>query len=261
MVTNMRKIVGVKLSFVNSFSNIELINFENLNNDNENFAQELNTYFNMNYLNDFIQHNNDYEHVDIYPENYFLSQQNNISNLTDSPPLRKQNTSCNSSQMNEQITCYSEGMNYQLDVVTPNEKPFVCPFENCEKSFKFKWILERHSNSHKSIKIFVCDHSGCTKAYKSKENLSLHYKNIHLREKPYSCKFCPSLFSHRNGKTYHERKFHTNYLPHVCDHEECEMAFASKSALTYHLKAKHGEKSGKKYNGRSKFIDESKKGK
>lgn len=78
---------------------------------------------------------------------------------------------------------------------------------------------------------FVCNVTGCEKVYRSKENLNLHIKNIHEKIKPYKCKFCESTFSHRNGilqnifkffylfsigKTYHERKFHINFLPYNC---------------------------------------------
>ena len=51
-------------------------------------------------------------------------------------------------------------------------------------------------------KNFPCSFIGCKKFYKSKENLTLHFKNIHLKEKPYSCKYCKSVFSHRNGKYF-----------------------------------------------------------
>jgi hypothetical protein len=46
---------------------------------------------------------------------------------------------------------------------------------------------------------FPCEYSNCKKTYKSKENLKLHVKNIHLKEKPYSCSYCHKTFSHRNG--------------------------------------------------------------
>ncbi len=79
-------------------------------------------------------------------------------------------------------------------------KLFVCNYEECKKSFNHKWILDRHLLTHKSTKMFKCEYERCVKSYKSKENLTLHIKNIHLNQKPYSCKYCPSLFSHRNGK-------------------------------------------------------------
>ncbi len=52
----------------------------------------------------------------------------------------------------------------------------------------------------KNLKNFKCE--DCEKVYKSKENLTLHIKNIHLKIKPYSCKYCIAEFSHRNGSLY-----------------------------------------------------------
>ncbi len=78
-------------------------------------------------------------------------------------------------------------------------KNFPCTYPNCGKSFTYKWILDRHINSHFCFKLFKCEYKDCSKAYKSKENLNLHIKNKHLGEKPYQCKYCDSRFSHRNG--------------------------------------------------------------
>ena len=71
-------------------------------------------------------------------------------------------------------------------------------------------------NKGKKAKVFQCPITNCFKQYKSRENLNLHVKNIHEATKPYKCRFCAHTFSHRNGKTYHERKFHINYLPYKC---------------------------------------------
>jgi uncharacterized Zn-finger protein len=78
-------------------------------------------------------------------------------------------------------------------------KSFICAFEGCGKRFDYKWILDRHINSHFCFKLHKCDYLGCEKAYKSKENLNLHIRNKHLGEKPYQCRYCISRFSHRNG--------------------------------------------------------------
>lgn len=76
------------------------------------------------------------------------------------------------------------------------------------KNFNKKDILDINpkpkitkTNKKNILKKFPCPFIGCKKIYKSKENLTLHFRNIHLKEKPYSCKFCKSLFSHRNGKS------------------------------------------------------------
>ena len=83
-------------------------------------------------------------------------------------------------------------------------------------------------------KAFKCE---CGKIFSTEENQRLHYINIHLHEKPYSCSFCGEGFSHRNGKIYHERVYHTFIFPYPC--KECNSAFASKSAMIYHMKSKH----------------------
>lgn len=83
-------------------------------------------------------------------------------------------------------------------------------------------------------KIFKCGLITCLKEYKSKENLILHFKNKHLKEKPYICQFCNAEFTHRNGKAYHERKVHNNYLHFICPYKSCQMKFLTKNALNYH---------------------------
>ena len=123
----------------------------------------------------------------------------------------------------------------------------ICDHLNCGMTFRHRWIFERHLSSHLTCRFFRCPEKQCHKLYKSKENLNLHTKNIHEGIKPYQCKYCPSRFSHRNGKlkflilgkTYHERKLHDHYLPHICNVNICRKAFASKSALNYHLINQH----------------------
>ena len=90
----------------------------------------------------------------------------------------------------------------------------------------------------KTLHMFICNE--CYKVYNSKENMLLHYKNIHLKQKPYECSYCSAGFSHRNGKIYHERKFHTKIFPYVCPYiDNCNLTFPTKSSLKYHLKSKH----------------------
>ncbi len=97
-------------------------------------------------------------------------------------------------------------------------------------------LTKKKNLSNKKIKLFKCI---CGKVFHTKENQTLHFKNIHLKQKPYKCSFCDCKFSHRNGKTYHERIFHTFILPYKCDYDNCKLSFASKSALTYHKNNKH----------------------
>jgi len=190
-----------------NFSNIEFISFEQIDAGQDQPAYE-NDVMGLGDLNNFI--------IDKIMSDY----DNNFENLlladTKSPSMSfysemmpiKSNESFSSFALGE--SCFSENIKTSSTLSpleSPNEQPnskqFVCSYENCKKSFKFKWILDRHYLSHKSAKLYKCTYRGCLKSYKSKENLTLHVKNIHLKEKPYSCKFCSSLFSHRNGKNFH----------------------------------------------------------
>ena len=116
---------------------------------------------------------------------------------------------------------------------------------NEKKSDKNENIKKRKKKKNKKKKkkkekiIFKCY---CGKQYNSKENYNLHYKNVHLKIKPYKCNFCEISFSHRNGKNYHERKYHTFIFPYVCKVKSCNKKFASNSALNYHMKTNHSKK-------------------
>jgi len=139
-----------------------------------------------------------------------------------------------------------------LEKILNNSFTYLLPVNINQIQPKINVIISTKSDE---IKKFSCSFIGCKKIYKSKENLTLHFKNIHLKEKPYSCKYCKSLFSHRNGKTYHERRFHTKYFPHKCSIEDCDLKFASKSALNYHFKSNHLRTKRRYRNIKSKFND------
>lgn len=109
-------------------------------------------------------------------------------------------------------------------------------YESQKKRINNKNKKKKKKSNKKKKTIFNCF---CGKNFNSKENYNLHYKNIHLNIKPYQCDFCKVSFSHRNGKIYHERIYHTFIFPYVCKKKNCQKSFASHSALNYHMKTKH----------------------
>ena len=183
---------------MNGFSNIEFINFETLNNnENDNFTIKDPNYDPLNYLNNFLL-----ERL----ESECDSQTDSIMN--DSQSVHSYFSEAQVNRVSESFSGFhidkatSENESFDSGVQNNSvnmESLFSCSFDNCKKNFRFKWILDRHCVSHKVSKTYCCFYKGCPKAYKSKENLNLHVKNIHLKEKPYSCRFCQSVFSHRNG--------------------------------------------------------------
>lgn len=195
---------------MNSISNIEIINFEDLNDKNQSIDLEhekslncMNNCIIEKYYSEYSE--NQYENITDFPCNIsFCSESNNIFqvkkiNLNES----NVNLSC------AEYTTYSENLKNSslndsfnnLEKITNNSFSFIQTSNKFNLSCKKGSNFFKTSSNGKVIKNFPCTENNCDKVYKSKENLILHYKNIHLKEKPYSCIYCASRFSHRNGKT------------------------------------------------------------
>ncbi|KAG8700543.1 Transcription factor IIIA, partial [Ceratobasidium sp. 394] len=74
----------------------------------------------------------------------------------------------------------------QSAAATPQTGPIrtvkwaVCPFENCGKRFRRRYLLEAHLESyHKGKNAFPCVFPGCNKSYSLKTNMQRHYKSVH----------------------------------------------------------------------------------
>lgn len=194
---------------MNSISNIEIINFEEFNQHER--LMDLEKDLNINYMNNFLIEKYDSEYSKVNEMNSYDSSSimsicselnSNFSNA-----ITSMNESCNNSNFGE-LSAYTENIrspNFLNDSFSTLEKVTNNSFSFLRKTNKFKLNVESNTNmsniSYNSTasKYFPCTFEGCEKVYKSKENLTLHYKNIHLKQKPYSCKFCNSQFSHRNG--------------------------------------------------------------
>jgi hypothetical protein len=190
---------------MNGFSNanIQIINFDCISKEEDDNCHT-NNDIGMIHLNEFLLKGYDCEMESQCHEDSLVNDASDFSFFSDIP-VSKTNDSFSSFNSNEQITYFSDLGNSPQKETESNSmfiptNSFVCSFDNCKKNFKYKWILDRHMIAHNKIRNYKCSYRGCTKTYKSKENLTLHVKNIHLKEKPYSCKFCSSVFSHRNGK-------------------------------------------------------------
>ena len=191
---------------MNNFSNIEIINLEELeekdNKSSIDFEQEIGLTNINNFIIDKYQSGFGESQSDILSNeslcNVSICSENNknknidyssMSNFTD-----QTNYSDNSKSLNSLNNSFSN-----MNKISNKSSSFF------KKSPKSKNIINENiegkdlNTSLFSPKLFSCNFEECEKVYKSKENLILHHKNIHLKEKPYSCNFCESHFSHRNG--------------------------------------------------------------
>ncbi len=188
---------------MNSQANIQFINFDSIS--EEEHPSNIPTDLLGMELNNFLLDRFESEY-DIQYGNFLNSQRSQPTSLQDTQ-ASKCFYSVNTSPAEVKLISLEESEDkikekQEKENSMKDTKSFYCKYDNCQKSFKFRWILDRHYLSHKPNKLFLCNYEACEKSYKSKENLTLHIKNIHLKEKPYSCKYCSSVFSHRNGRLY-----------------------------------------------------------
>ncbi|KAJ3644771.1 hypothetical protein Zmor_022476 [Zophobas morio] len=109
-----------------------------------------------------------------------------------------------------------------------------CKF--CSSSFPAPSKLQRHLRTHTKDKPFVCDFKNCGKSFSDKRNLDGH-KALHSNEFNFSCKECGKAFRTKNRLKQHG-KSHMVSTPYVC--EICSKAYKYKSTLIFHLKKHNG---------------------
>ena len=97
-------------------------------------------------------------------------------------------------------------------------RAYVCTI--CNKGFKHKQLLQRHSLVHSDERRFMCQRCGLT--FKTRANLYNH-NAVHSEEKRYSCTYCDAKFSHKTSLVLHTR-WHTGEKPFRCSF--CDKSFS-----------------------------------
>ncbi|KAJ2802015.1 hypothetical protein H4R20_003443 [Coemansia guatemalensis] len=116
------------------------------------------------------------------------------------------------------------------------ERPFVCQFPGCGKSYMRDTHLAVHARKHSESQArrYSCTVPGCTRGFSTNQHLKRHMA-VHSSEKPYACTFdgCMRRFSKRNQLHVHQC-LHTGENPQVCDHPGCTQSFKYPSQLRKH---------------------------
>lgn len=89
-----------------------------------------------------------------------------------------------------------------FNVGQDNKRRYVCPYENCTKSYGKSSHLRSHLTWHTGIKPFVCKEEGCGKGFTRSDELNRHIRT-HTGEKPFECVQCTKKFSRSDHLTKH----------------------------------------------------------
>ncbi|KAL4401909.1 RNA polymerase II transcription regulator [Malassezia pachydermatis] len=87
------------------------------------------------------------------------------------------------------------------------DRPYVCPFPNCDKRFIQKSALNVHINVHTGARPYVC--TECFKAFADTSSLARH-RRTHSGKRPYKCQVlgCGKEFCRRTTLTRHVKRVH-----------------------------------------------------
>uniref|UniRef100_A0A182N2Z2 C2H2-type domain-containing protein n=1 Tax=Anopheles dirus TaxID=7168 RepID=A0A182N2Z2_9DIPT len=72
-------------------------------------------------------------------------------------------------------------------------RPFVCRV--CSRAFSSSSTLQAHAKLHDGVRTHRCP--DCDRTFHRSTNLKLHYRTVHLKEKPYTCPICYRPYTDR----------------------------------------------------------------
>ena len=85
-----------------------------------------------------------------------------------------------------------------------SQRPFVCTYENCKKTYVKSTHLKTHLRRHLGDKPFVCTYEGCKWRFSRSDELSRH-KRTHTGLRPFKCKTCQKSFVRSDHLSKHMR--------------------------------------------------------
>uniref|UniRef100_A0A8B9JPU3 Zinc finger protein 143a n=1 Tax=Astyanax mexicanus TaxID=7994 RepID=A0A8B9JPU3_ASTMX len=119
------------------------------------------------------------------------------------------------------------------------EKPFMCPYEGCGRSFTTSNICKVHVRTHTGERPYHCPEPGCDRAFASATNYKNHIR-IHTGERPYVCTVpgCEKRFTEYSS-LYKHHVVHTPCKPYCCNH--CGKTYKQISTLAMHKRTAHND--------------------
>ncbi|CAH2100718.1 unnamed protein product [Euphydryas editha] len=111
-----------------------------------------------------------------------------------------------------------------------------CPL--CGKVFKHSYMLLEHGIKEHGVKRQISSCVDCNKTFLSPQNLRVHMRSVHFKERNYPCNVCGMRFFTKADEKRHGRR-HNDVKLFSCNY--CEGRFKSKDSWRRHLKRIHGK--------------------
>ena len=163
------------------------------------------------------------------------------------------------------FTCNAKApLKNHISRVHGDERPFVCLYMNCNKSYAKRGDLNTHEKySHVKLKKFKCNmcamkfiNAGklskhvnqihtlvgrhhcalCQKNFRDKQALELHNEAVH-KKISLACSQCGKGFSWQGNLTRHRKDVHQKEKSHICSF--CGKTFSQNSSLKGHKQSVH----------------------
>jgi hypothetical protein len=106
----------------------------------------------------------------------------------------------------------------------------------CDKTFRYTYLLIEHRIQEHGVKRQNCNCPQCGKNFLSAQNLKVHIRAVHIKERNYPCTVCGMRFFTKCDQKRHERT-HEDVRSFSCSY--CEGRFKTKDSWRRHLKRQH----------------------